>query len=72
MDQVLDIRHLTSEQFALIGMQEVAYIKPVPLPEGATGYGIFAADGRQVAVAPNMDLAQALIRQNELEPVLAH
>lgn len=72
MEQNLDIRHLTSEQFALIGMEEVAYIKAVPLAEGAVGYGIFAADGRQVAVAPNMDMAQALIRQNELEPVMAH
>ena len=72
MEQNLDIRHLSSEQFALIGMQEVAYIKPVPLPESAKGYGIFAADGRQLGVAPSMDLAQALIRQNELEPVLAH
>jgi len=72
MEQNLDIRHLTAEQFALVGMQEVAFIKMVPLPEGAKGYGIFAADGRQVAVAPSMDLAQAVIRQNELEPLLAH
>jgi hypothetical protein len=42
----------------------------VQLAQGLTGFGIFSADGRPVAVAESVEMAEAVIRQHELEPVL--
>lgn len=72
MNSVVDFRQLSSSEFALIGVQDMAYIKPVQLPEGLMGFGVFSADGRPVAMAPSMEVAQALVRQHDLEPVLTH
>ena len=33
---------------------------------------IFSADGKPMAAAPSIEIAQALIRQHELEPALVH
>jgi hypothetical protein len=70
MENAIDLRHLNAQQFATIGLEQMAYIKKVQLPEGVTGFGVFSADGRPVAMAPSEEMAQALIRQNELEPML--
>jgi hypothetical protein len=40
--------------------------------DGTDRYGIFTADGTQVAFAPNRALAEAAVRQYELEPVSVH
>jgi hypothetical protein len=34
--------------------------------------GIFSADGQPMAAAASVEIAQALIRQHELEPALVH
>ena len=63
---------LTSAEFAAFGLEHVAYLRPIQTPEGIDAIGVFSADGRQLAVAPSTELAQALVRQNELEPALVH
>ncbi len=70
MENAIDPRQLSTLQFAAVGLEQMAYIKKVQLPEGLTGFGVFSADGRAVAMAPTEEMAQALIRQNELEPML--
>ena len=72
MPEAIDLRTLSSQQLAGIGLEQLAYIKKVELPEGRTGFGIFSADGHPVAVAQTVEMAQALIRQHELEPVHIH
>ncbi len=72
MPEAIDLRTLSSQQLAGFGLEELAYIKKVELPEGLTGFGIFSADGHPVAVAQTVEMAQALIRQHELEPVHIH
>lgn len=62
---------LTDEVFLTLGAEEIAYIKDVAL-EGAIGVGIFSADGRPMATAPSVEIAQAMVRRNELEPALVH
>lgn len=62
---------LTEQAFTALGLNAFAYIKPVQ-HEGADAYSVHTADGQQVAIAANRDLAFALIRQNDLEPVDAH
>ena len=49
----------------------MAYLRAVVL-DGTPGYGIFAADGTQLAFAPTLALAVAAVREHELEPVSVH
>ncbi len=56
---------------AALGLQEVAYVKPV-FVEGNTAYAVHAADGTEIAVMANRDIAFAAIRQNDLRPVSVH
>ena len=70
MENAINFRQLSTQQFAAVGLEQLAYIKKVQLPEGMVGFGVFSADGRPVAMAPTEELAQALIRQSELEPML--
>jgi hypothetical protein len=62
---------LSAQAFAALGLQDLAYIKPV-LREGKTMIAVNAADGTELAVAESRDVAMAFIRQNELEPLSAH
>ncbi len=62
----------TPAEFAAFGLEQVAYLRPVQMPDGMHAIGVFAADGRPLATAPSTELAQALVRQNDLEPALVH
>ena len=62
----------TPAEFAAFGLEQVAYLRPVQMPDGMDAVGVFAADGRPLATAPSTELAQALVRQNDLEPHLVH
>ncbi len=50
---------------------DTAYVLPIE-DEGEICYGIFAADGTPLAVAPTRALAMAVIRKHEMRPVDAH
>jgi hypothetical protein len=63
---------LAEEAFLSLGTQQIAYIKSVDLPDGAHAVAIFSADGKPMAAAPTIEIAQALLRQHELEPALVH
>ncbi len=63
--------NLTPADFAALGTDDIAYVKPVVV-NGAHAYAIHAANGQHLAVVPNRDLALATVRQNELEPVSVH
>jgi hypothetical protein len=63
---------LADDAFLSLGMQQIAYIKAVDLPDGAHAVAIFSADGKPMAAAPSVEIAQALLRQHELEPALVH
>jgi hypothetical protein len=62
---------MTATDLARLGMNFVAYVKPV-LVEDETRFAICAADGTQMGLAPNRDVAFAAIRQHELEPLSVH
>ena len=65
------LRQISAQEFALLGMQDVAYIRRVVVTDEA-GFAIHAADGTEVAVLPSRDLAFATVRQHDLEPVSVH
>ena len=68
---IMDIRHISTAQLAQLGMQQIAYVKPVVL-NGEQGFAIHAADGTPMAVAADRDLAIAAVVQHELLPTLVH
>lgn len=65
------LRHLSATDMARIGLQQIAYLRPV-LVEGVQAIAIHAADGTQIGAAPNAQLAMAAVLQHEMEPVLVH
>lgn len=71
MQTTEQMRQMTTNDLAMLGMQDVAYVKPVVV-EGNSGYAVHAADGTQMALIANRDLAFAVVRQNEMEPVSVH
>lgn len=62
---------MSDHDLAALGLQEVAYVKPVRV-EGNTAYAVHAADGTEIAVMADRDIAFATIRQNDLRPVSVH
>jgi hypothetical protein len=71
MNTLQDIRTITPQDLAALGIQSMAYLRAVVL-DGTPGYGIFAADGTQLAFAPTLALAVAAVREHDLEPVSVH
>ncbi len=69
---VLNFTPLADEAFLSLGAEQIAYVKAINLPDGAHAVGIFSADGKPMASVPSIEIAQALIRQHELEPALVH
>ena len=66
-----DIRHISAEQLAELGVSQIAYVKPVEV-EGTAGFAIHAADGTPMAMATDRDVAIAAIVQHEMMPALVH
>lgn len=64
-------REMSSMDFAAYGLQELAYVKPVVV-EGDLAFAVHGADGTPLAVLATRDLAFAVVRQNDMEPVSAH
>lgn len=71
MDRIERIRHMSMRELALFGMQDLAYIKRV-VGDQTAGYAVHAADGTQIAVLPDREVAFATVRQHDLEPVSVH
>ena len=69
--EVVDIRHLSADQLAKLGVSQIAYVKPV-LMNGVRAFAIHAADGSPMAVAGEQAVAVAAILQHEMAPVMVH
>ena len=72
MLNAIPVPTFTPTEFAAFGVVQIAYLRPIVLDGGALAIGVFAADGRPLANAPRVEIAQALVRQNDLEPALVH
>jgi hypothetical protein len=68
---IVDIRHISTEQLAQLGLQQIAYVKPVVV-NGAAAFAIHAADGTPMALADNRDVAIAAIQQHEMVATQVH
>ncbi|MCL2427997.1 MAG: DUF1150 domain-containing protein [Alphaproteobacteria bacterium] len=66
-----DIRHLSQQQLAQLGVSQIAYVRPIETSNGVA-FAIHAADGTPMALADNQEVAIAAIRQHEMMPALVH
>jgi hypothetical protein len=71
MNTIVNIRQLSASDLAALGVQDIAFVKPIVVNE-ETAYAVHAADGTQMALMTDRDIAFAAIRQHGLEPVSVH
>lgn len=62
------LKKITTQDFLRFGVQQVAYVRPVRV-EDRVAWAIHAADGTPLTVTDDREVAIALVRHNELEPV---
>lgn len=65
------LRQMPNRAFAQLGIEGVAYVKPVVVDE-VSAWAVHAADGTQLAVLAEREQALATIVQNGLEPASVH
>ena len=71
MNEIEQKRRISARELALFGMQDLAYIKQVTVND-VIGYAVHAADGTQIAVLPDREIAFATVRHHDLEPLSVH
>lgn len=71
MKQVFSARTMSVQDFAALGIADLAFVKPV-VHDGIRIYEIHSADGTLVGNAPSWAIAATLVRQHELEPASVH
>lgn len=58
-------------RFLDYGVGQVAYVRPIK-EESAVGYGIYAANGAQIAIATDTASAYGFLMQHDLIPISLH
>lgn len=71
MTEVERIRALTSQDLLMLGIKDMAYVKDIEV-DGETAAALFAANGQQIAVMENREIAVAAAWQNGLAPMTLH
>ncbi len=67
------LKGLSTHDFLKIGIDEIAYVRAVPITgQAKSAYAVYAADGTQLSVLESMDMAMATLRHNDLLPVTLH
>ena len=66
------MRHMSAREFALLGLEAFAYVKPKQGADAVVNFAIHTADGIEVAVVADRELALATVLQNDLIPVSVH
>ena len=62
---------LSNSDLFYLGLDELAYIKRI-VEDDENIFGIFAADGELIGMAPELELARVMAIQNDLYPVNVH
>lgn len=61
------VQDLSQQDFLALGVNDIAYIKTVQV-DGRKQYAIHAADGTEMTVLANRDVAFAAVIRNDMEP----
>jgi hypothetical protein len=65
------LRELSPQEFGLLGVEAVAYVKPA-LVEGVAAFAVHAADGSRMAIVLTREAAFTLVHRNGMQPVSLH
>ncbi len=71
MDWLETIRDISTRDFVTLGVENVAFVKPVEA-DGKTAYSIHAADGTEMGLVSDREVAFAAVRQHDLDPLSVH
>lgn len=71
MNQQVSIRELSPQDFLMLGINDIAYVKK-GRQDDRDVYVIHSADGNAITALENHDTAFAAVRQNGLEPLSVH
>jgi hypothetical protein len=71
MQFIEGMRQLSPRELGVLGMEDLAYIKPI-VQDGVEAFAVCAADGTQMAVIADRNLAFAVVRQHDMEPLSVH
>lgn len=71
MIDINKLREMTAQDLALLGSEEIVYVRPVVV-EDETRFAVNTADGRPILVAPDLDTAIQAALEYDLEPVQVH
>jgi len=80
MNQQIAIRELSPQDFLVLGINDIAYVKKAEKAEKTEKtekterdiFEIHSADGTVIATMASHDIAFAAVRQNGLEPLSVH
>lgn len=67
----IDPRLMSAEAFAALGLEEMAYVRPV-VEDGEAMFAVFSASGQRLALMGDRDTAMAAILQHDMIPVSVH
>lgn len=65
------LQALSAQDFLAVGLDHIVYIRPQKAGRSLV-YNIYAADGTHLAAQRSWDVAAALARQHNMEPVMIH
>ena len=71
MNEETDLRNLTPEAFAALGIGKTVYIRPV-VENGVTAFAVHTAAGQPVGLMESAAHAEAAAFQHDLEVVSVH
>ncbi|WP_193368915.1 DUF1150 family protein [Pelagibius marinus] len=71
MNQQVTFTELSSQDFLLLGINNIAYVKKGQRDDREV-YLIHSADGAEITALADHDVAFAAVRQNGMEPLSAH
>ena len=66
------LKKLSVDDFLHVGVNQIAYIKPLDCNHDNASYSVHAADGTQISVMESYDMAIAAVRYNDMQPVTLH
>lgn len=69
--RIVDIHRITAQQLQMLGLTQLAYIKPVQTENGRA-YAIHAADGTPMALATDAMTAVEAIHEHNMAAALVH
>jgi hypothetical protein len=71
MNQQVSYQELSQQDFLLLGINDIAYVKKEQRDDKEV-FVIHSADGNAITALADHDVAFAAVRQNEMEPLSVH